>query len=244
MKQCSKCNEIKEITEFYKRKDSKDGYRNDCKKCRQEVDTKKRRSTGVKEKRVLFSDGIRKECSKCGVIKEFAQFNTNIMYKDGHCYSCRECSIKVDTKRNRANGMLPMGVNRVCSSYLGVAVAERLIRHLFSEVQSMPYGNSGYDFICSKNKKIDIKSACITLHHKKNPWWTFHIRRNKIADYFLLLAFNNRVDLEPVHQWLIPGHVLNHLTGATISPSTIDKWDEYRQPIGPAITCCNTIKGL
>ena len=37
MKKCSKCNIEKELTEFYKRKDSKDGYRADCKKCKNEI---------------------------------------------------------------------------------------------------------------------------------------------------------------------------------------------------------------
>lgn len=34
MKTCSKCKIRKKITEFYKRKDSKDGYRNECKVCK------------------------------------------------------------------------------------------------------------------------------------------------------------------------------------------------------------------
>ncbi len=33
MKQCNKCKIEKELTEFYKRPGSKDGYRNDCKEC-------------------------------------------------------------------------------------------------------------------------------------------------------------------------------------------------------------------
>ena len=32
-KRCSKCKEVKPVSEFNKRKDSKDGYRNDCKEC-------------------------------------------------------------------------------------------------------------------------------------------------------------------------------------------------------------------
>jgi hypothetical protein len=32
-KKCSKCGEIKPVTEFYKRKDSKDGYNGKCKEC-------------------------------------------------------------------------------------------------------------------------------------------------------------------------------------------------------------------
>jgi len=34
MKQCLKCNETKLFTEFHKKKDSSDGYRNICKTCR------------------------------------------------------------------------------------------------------------------------------------------------------------------------------------------------------------------
>jgi hypothetical protein len=34
MKCCSKCGEVKELSEFYKRKDTKDGYRHDCKECK------------------------------------------------------------------------------------------------------------------------------------------------------------------------------------------------------------------
>jgi hypothetical protein len=37
MKRCSKCNIEKELDEFYKRKDSKDGYRTDCKECRDNI---------------------------------------------------------------------------------------------------------------------------------------------------------------------------------------------------------------
>jgi hypothetical protein len=37
LKSCSKCNIVKELNEFYKRKDSKDGYRKECKKCKDEV---------------------------------------------------------------------------------------------------------------------------------------------------------------------------------------------------------------
>ena len=37
-KRCSKCGEVKSISGFYKRWDSKDGYRNQCKKCRDKSD--------------------------------------------------------------------------------------------------------------------------------------------------------------------------------------------------------------
>jgi len=33
MKRCSECGQVKPITEYYKRKESKDGYNSKCKKC-------------------------------------------------------------------------------------------------------------------------------------------------------------------------------------------------------------------
>ena len=36
MKQCSKCKQWKDESEFYKRKGAKDGYRNECKECRRD----------------------------------------------------------------------------------------------------------------------------------------------------------------------------------------------------------------
>ncbi|MCJ7616530.1 MAG: hypothetical protein MUO43_08345 [Desulfobacterales bacterium] len=136
-----------------------------------------------------------------------------------------------------------MSENKKCSMYLGVVIAEQLCEHLFNDIERMPFGHPGYDFICNRNMKIDVKSGCITLSNKKNKGWEFHIGKNTTADYFLIVAFDNRVNQEPQHLWLIPGLVLNHLKGnAKICPSTIDKWDEYMQPIGPAIACCNAIK--
>ena len=40
MKICNKCNIEKPFDDFYKRKDSKDGYRGDCKKCRDSISKK------------------------------------------------------------------------------------------------------------------------------------------------------------------------------------------------------------
>jgi len=187
-----------------------------------------------------------KRCPNCGCLKKLDQFNKQTATKDGHQYECRQCSNEKSTKHSReVKGHLPMSENKECAQYLGIAVAERLVRHLFKDVVRMPNGNSGFDFICAHDKKIDVKSACITMVHKKNPRWVFHIYNNQIADYFLLIAFTKRSYLEPQHQWIIPGHVLNqHKTTASISPSTIEKWDKYRQPIEAAQICCNAIKDI
>ncbi len=139
-------------------------------------------------------------------------------------------------------GRIPMDKNKQCSLYLGVHIAERVLSKVFKDVKRMPNNFTGYDFVCNQGKKIDVKSSCIL--HRKNHFdhFTFNIKRNTIADYFLCLAFNTRKDLEPIHMWLLPGDKFNHIKCTTISESTLNKWDEYRLPINKVSSCCEVLK--
>jgi hypothetical protein len=92
MKKCSKCDEVKELDEFQRRKDSKDGYRNQCKSCigLMNINNKK---VGVLEitccscsvtkqvsefyKDKYHSTGFRKECKICGMLKAKAYKKKN-----------------------------------------------------------------------------------------------------------------------------------------------------------------------
>lgn len=101
-----------------------------------------------------------------------------------------------------------MGENKSCSAYLGVHIAERILSKIFSNVKRMPYNNRGYDFICQKGYKIEVKSSC--LRHQErgtnvHAKWDFEVNKNIIADYFIFIAFDNRDDLTPCHIWLIGG---------------------------------------
>ena len=144
------------------------------------------------------------------------------------------------TRKSRKQGHHPYDKNKECPLFFGVHIAEHVLSHTFKNVQRMPMHNHGYDFICGGGYKIDVKSACL-----RKTWnnWMFNINHNTIADYFLCLAFDNRGDLNPLHVWLIPGGVLNHLISTSISSSTIHKWDEYKLDISKVITCCNVMKG-
>ena len=176
--------------------------------------------------------------------------------KNNH-YICRNCKRIQNLKIRRKNpevykaiqdrghlkaGRTPMNKNKECSMYLGVHIAERVLSKVFKDVERMSVTNPGYDFICNKGKKIDVKSSCIL--HRKNQLdhFTFNIKGNKIADYFLCLAFNTRKDLEPIHMWLLPGDKFNHIKCTTISESTLNKWDEYRLPINKVSSCCEVLK--
>lgn len=159
-------------------------------------------------------------------------------YQKNNREKCRAYSIK----SNRKRGILSMAENKTCGLFLGVHVAEKVLSCVFDSVVRQPVTNPGFDFICNKGKKIDVKSSCLNYQHHKTPSWLFHIDRNKIADYFLCLAFDNRIDLTPMYLWLLPADKLNHMAGARISMNTIDKWSQYNISIDKVTACCNVIK--
>ena len=106
MKKCSKCGIIKELNQFHKDKNSKDGYKVWCKECRQK-ETKKYREKNKdklsKSKKEWYQStklnaNLRneiqlkiknKKCSKCNKIKPILDFRNRA---NGGFYSvCREC---------------------------------------------------------------------------------------------------------------------------------------------------------
>jgi hypothetical protein len=104
----------------------------------------------------------------------------------------------------------------------------------------MSQRNKGYDFICGK--MFNVKSSCITTINKQCPRWEFHIKKNKIPDYFACLALDNRQSLTPLHLWIIPGSIINNKTIISISEGTLSKWLQYEQPLDKVTSGCNTLK--
>lgn len=182
------------------------------------------------------------ECTKCGERKITARGLCrkcyDAKYRAEHSEKMRACS----ERNNRLRGHKPMSENRDCALFLGVHVAERVLSKIFKDVQKMPMNHSGYDFICNRGKRIDVKSSTIHTVAKQSDCWIFRIERNRIADYFLLIAFDNRDDLTPQHIWLMPGNAVNDRIAIGVSVTTIDKWDEYRIPIDKTIACCDKLK--
>ena len=136
----------------------------------------------------------------------------------------------------------PLNENRLCSQYLGIFVAEKVLAKVFKNVERMSINHSGYDFICNNGYKIDVKASCRRVHKSKSDNWIFKNRQNKVTDYFLCIAFNNRDDLDPEHLWLIPNINIDNQTAISISESTLFKWDAYKLDINKVVKCCNTIK--
>jgi hypothetical protein len=149
------------------------------------------------------------------------------------------------TMRSHALGKKrPMNIAKDCASYLGVYVAERALSRFFDHIERMPINHPGYDFICGKGFKIDVKSSCCLPGNVNSSYWFFTINRNTVADYFLCLAFDNRESLNPMHVWLIPGKAVNDRRGICISNSQkgIKKYAQYEQPLDKVNKCCTEMK--
>jgi len=192
-----------------------------------------------------------KKCRKCG--KDLTDETWAPSNRKNYNYICRECDSKQShkwvaenherqlancTRWRREHGHLSMHENKECAQYLGISVTEKLIYRYFRDVIRMRNGNPGYDMICNRGKLIEVKSSCLL----KSGGWQFHIGRNTIAEYFVLVAWDNREDLNIMHVWLIPGHVLSHLVSASISPSTVAKWSQYEKDVTKMMACCNAMK--
>ena len=187
---------------------------------------------------------IHKTCGHCKATKPVSEFSKDRHQDDGLNNKCRSCCKKYYSKFAAMKyGAKSFSENKECSQYLGVHIAERILHHVFKNVTRMPLHNHGYDFVCNKGFKVDVKSAVMMNRTKRGKQWQFDINRNQIADYFLCLAFDNRDDLNPIYLWLIPGKEINHLSTASIGERTVSKWLQWQRPIEGVLSCCRTMRG-
>lgn len=204
-------------------------------------------------------DRIYRKCRVCDVSLIIGN-NITQHQLDNYQYVCRDCARetqrdqKCEYRRthraerldwyHRTGRSTAMSENRECTAFLGVHAAERVLSYVFKDVERMPYGTKGYDFICNRGKKIDVKSSCRYINKNKTDYWQFRIKKNQIVDYFLCLAFDNRRGINPEHIWMIPAKILNQLVSASISETTLDKWAEYELNISKVSMCCDVLKGV
>lgn len=188
-----------------------------------------------------------KICSKCGEDKDLSEFYIRNSGKQkgqpmAYCKKCNTiCNRDWMYKTGKSH---PMNKNRGCSSFLGIHVAEEVLAGLFEHVEKAPMNNPGWDFICGKKKRIDCKSSCLR-QDSRTILWGFEINKNDKCDYFLCIAFDDRENLNPLHVWLIPGDVINHLVCLSITDSSksLYKWKKYEKSLDKVLTCCAILKG-
>ncbi len=96
-KRCSKCDDIKEVTKFYKNKKIKCGYDSWCKEC---VDNKKYQKSPKTIEREELLKNSKKRCTNCKDIKSLDRFRSNKNVKCGYDSWCRECHKDNVRKKN------------------------------------------------------------------------------------------------------------------------------------------------
>lgn len=259
-KTCTECDISKILSEFQKSKKGKFGIRSKCKDCEREIN--KKYYEEHRKERLEYSKKYAQE-NRDKILK-YREDNKEKKAIQNRKY-CEENKEKIKKQRKKSyqknkkkkvaygkkyyrdvarqrRGHKPMNENKFCSSYLGVFVAERLCRHLFKDVVMMPYGNTGFDIVCNKGKKIDVKSSCTRLSPGRSPGWKFHIKENTTADFFILVAFDNLIDLNPLYIWMIPGKEINEQGSASIALSRIHKWNKWERDVNDAQLCCAEMK--
>ena len=174
-------------------------------------------------------------CYKCGIILNADNWAPS--RKKTLKRICNTCA-NIESKEYRIKHYTPTD-NKESGTYLGVHIAEDVLSKVFKDVKRMPRNNPGYDFICNNGYLIDSKASATG---DKHDYWLFSIKYNTIADYFLCIAFDNRIDFNIIHLWLIPGDVVNNLPHIKIDKSSLTEWDTYALPPDKVIECCNHIK--
>lgn len=128
---------------------------------------------------------------------------------------------------------IPIKENRKDPRFIGIYIAENGIAKIYEGSQRMPYFNPGYDIICPKGHKIDVKATVLNRYNMFN----FRIDQNKIADYFVLVAFNNIIELKPLHLWIVKGdediygNQVNNMSTISIlnEPKYLGMYEEYEK---------------
>ncbi len=114
----------------------------------------------------------------------------------------KDCNDRQRKYRYNNRTDMPMSDNDECSSYFGIHIAENYIAKTFEDPVMMPINNRWYDWICKKGQKIEHKAACLRKKGTGFGWPFSHINFNRIADYFVFSAWDNRDNLIPMHIWI------------------------------------------
>jgi hypothetical protein len=188
---------------------------------------------------------IMKTCYICGQELPASQFYKGLIClgKTHLSSRCKSCDTKyARIRRNRNGTQTPLELAKDIGAYLGVYIAERLLAKIFKTTTRMPYGNPGYDFICGKGFKVDVKAACRRHRQHCPDRWIFHIKKNIAADFFACFAMDNRKSLNPEHFWLFPADVVNQKHSLTIFEDQLGHWKSYEQPLGHVLQGCTALK--
>lgn len=87
IKTCYDCMQTRPINQFSPNSDSSDGYRNQCKNCRNKWEVANMKNVSFKPDLTI----LEKICGKCKNTKLVEAFNKDIKKPTGYSNRCREC---------------------------------------------------------------------------------------------------------------------------------------------------------
>lgn len=178
-------------------------------------------------------------CAKCYGKKYRSEHKERVIeIRVAYSAKYKDLILKRSEDSRREKGELSYIDNKNCSVHLGVFVGEKIFSTLYPNAVHMPAGNPGYDFVCRNGAKIDIKTS--TLH--TGDRWGFNIDKNILADFFVCIAFDNRIDLNPLHIWMFPSNDVCAFSTITACANTLSKWDKYKMDINKVVKCYNNIR--
>jgi len=108
MKTCTKCNEKKPYTEFYKSAKMKDGYKSRCIQCQKhdQQDYLKRKELGISLNKAIRTEELLSRgliyCPGCKQEKNKDEFGKHSGRKTGHHIYCKECRKQRSLNLNRS----------------------------------------------------------------------------------------------------------------------------------------------
>ena len=102
MKQCTKCEKLKDESEFYRKSRNKDGLSYWCRECESDYARRRYNRGGRRLKKYLRYEerhrvvgGVKeKRCSRCKKWRPESRFYKRIRHKDGLAVWCKECADK------------------------------------------------------------------------------------------------------------------------------------------------------
>lgn len=158
--------------------------------------------------------------------------------------SKRIAELQLRYHANHPEKFHPAAKTPTCTHYLGSYISETVLSREFKNIKRMPSNFPGYDFECNRHFFIDVKSSCQQHHDSKNGYWQFIIKCNQVPHYFLLIAWDNRDDLNPLYIWLIPAALINMKKILYIgnTEESLAKWKKYERPLTNVLSCCRTMR--
>lgn len=166
---------------------------------------KKKVDSGILKDEVLELKGANELLDDWAIDKGYKDYNEYLdLVAIGRGFTCYE---EYDKIWEYYPGMPdPIRENRKNTRFLGIYVAESSVNKLFKGSQRMRLRNPGYDIICNKGYKIDVKASTLSATNT----FGFHINENNIANYFILIGYNNIIELKPLHMWIIGSEDIIH----------------------------------